>query len=80
MIFDWMFGTLYVPAKDEQYRWGLNEAERGDANPHRTLRDFYCEPFRYAKCLLTAGHDRIAPSAAGPVPPVSADNLERDLS
>lgn len=45
MIWDWMFGTLYLPAKDEDYRWGLDAAEMGERNPHRRLRDFYLEPF-----------------------------------
>lgn len=52
MIWDWMFGTLYLPTKDEQYRWGLNEEELGDANPHQRLRDFYFEPFRHAWKLV----------------------------
>lgn len=47
-IWDWMFGTLYLPEKDEEYRWGLNDEEYGPQNPHLTLRDFYLEPFRYA--------------------------------
>ncbi|MDO6415255.1 sterol desaturase family protein [Sphingomonas sp. BIUV-7] len=45
-IFDWLFGTLYVPAKGETWRWGLNDAELGDHNPHNTLREFYLEPLR----------------------------------
>lgn len=48
MIWDWMFGTLYLPARDEVYRWGLNDEELGERNPHRRLRDFYLEPFAHA--------------------------------
>lgn len=44
-LWDWMFGTLYLPTKGETWRWGLNETEYGPANPHRTLRGFYLEPF-----------------------------------
>jgi sterol desaturase/sphingolipid hydroxylase (fatty acid hydroxylase superfamily) len=47
-IWDWMFGTLYIPAKDEKYRWGLNDEEYGANNPHLNLRAFYLEPFQYA--------------------------------
>lgn len=44
-LWDWMFGTLYLPKKDEKWRWGVNEEEFGSANPHNTLRGFYGEPF-----------------------------------
>jgi len=43
-LFDWMFGTLYIPARDETWRWGLNDDELGVANPHQTLKAFYIEP------------------------------------
>ena len=43
-LFDWMFGTLYIPAKGETWRWGLNEDELGEANPHNTLKGFFVEP------------------------------------
>lgn len=45
-LFDWLFGTLYVPAKGETWRWGLNESELGDANPHNSLTEFFVEPIR----------------------------------
>ena len=50
VIFDWMFGTLYVPRAqaDKQYRWGLNDQERGTNNPHLSLLQYYIEPFRHA--------------------------------
>jgi sterol desaturase/sphingolipid hydroxylase (fatty acid hydroxylase superfamily) len=84
-IFDWMFGTLYIPEKDEAYRWGLNEAERGDANPHRTLRDFYCEPFRYARRLLRGERAGLAQPAASPTGDTAARpdlpaTLEKSIS
>jgi sterol desaturase/sphingolipid hydroxylase (fatty acid hydroxylase superfamily) len=43
-LFDWMFGTLYVPKKGETWRWGLNDAELGENNPHNNLRGFFVEP------------------------------------
>jgi sterol desaturase/sphingolipid hydroxylase (fatty acid hydroxylase superfamily) len=55
VIWDWIFGTIYVPEKDEQYRWGLNEEEYGDNNPHLTVRDFYLEPFAYARRVIAGG-------------------------
>ncbi len=44
-LWDWMFGTLYLPQKGETWRWGCNEEEYGPANPHKTLRGFYIDPF-----------------------------------
>jgi len=44
-LWDWMFGTLYLPQKGENWRWGCNEEEYGPANPHKTLRGFYFDPF-----------------------------------
>lgn len=52
-VFDWIFGTLYLPQGREQYRWGLNDEELGANNPHKRLRDFYFEPASHAWRLLT---------------------------
>jgi sterol desaturase/sphingolipid hydroxylase (fatty acid hydroxylase superfamily) len=52
-LFDWLFGTLYRPQPGESYRWGLNDGELGENNPHLRLRDFYFEPARHAWRLLT---------------------------
>ena len=43
-LYDWMFGTLYVPKGPEEFHLGKNLEETGDRNPHRTLKDFYLEP------------------------------------
>lgn len=52
IIWDWIFGTIYIPADDEGYRWGLNDEEFGENNPHLTVSAFYLEPFRYARAVL----------------------------
>jgi len=52
-VFDWLFGTIYVPQGRETYRWGLNDRELGENNPHVRLRDFYFEPASHAWRLLT---------------------------
>jgi sterol desaturase/sphingolipid hydroxylase (fatty acid hydroxylase superfamily) len=52
MIFDWMFGTLYVPTKDETYRFGLGDGEMGENNPHLRIRDFYLEPIRNGSGII----------------------------
>lgn len=61
-IWDWMFGTLYLPEKGEQYRWGLNDEEYGPSNPHLTLREYYLEPFRHARSVLRKRRHAIPPS------------------
>lgn len=44
MLWDWIFGTLYLPKDRETFAPGLNAAERGEGNPHGRLRDYYLEP------------------------------------
>jgi sterol desaturase/sphingolipid hydroxylase (fatty acid hydroxylase superfamily) len=51
-VFDWLFGTIYIPARDEHPILGLNEAEFGDANPHKTVMDGLAEPFVYFRNQL----------------------------
>jgi sterol desaturase/sphingolipid hydroxylase (fatty acid hydroxylase superfamily) len=64
-IFDWLFGTLYLPVKGEALRFGLNDKEFGELNPHRTFRDFYLEPLVNAVQTLRNGPDSAA-SRRGP--------------
>jgi sterol desaturase/sphingolipid hydroxylase (fatty acid hydroxylase superfamily) len=47
-VFDWIFGTLYIPKKDETWRLGLNDEELEGKNPHIRIQDFLFEPYRYA--------------------------------
>ena len=43
-LWDWLFGTLYLPDPDEALRLGLNDHEIGEANPHNTVRGYMIEP------------------------------------
>ena len=43
-VWDWLFGTLYLPDPSEVLRLGLNDDEIGDANPHNTVRGYMVEP------------------------------------
>ncbi|MFO1203618.1 MAG: sterol desaturase family protein [Tabrizicola sp.] len=46
-IWDWMFGTLYVPQGHEELTFGLADARGARlAQPHGGLRRFLIEPFR----------------------------------
>jgi sterol desaturase/sphingolipid hydroxylase (fatty acid hydroxylase superfamily) len=58
MIFDWLFGTIYVPKTPETYRWGLNDEELAANNPHNRLRDFYFEPFHHSWAILKSAATR----------------------
>ena len=51
-IYDWLFGTVYVPRSGETWRWGLNDEEIGERSPHRTLRAFFVDPLREFAAVL----------------------------
>ena len=69
MLFDWMFGTLYMPKRGETYnRWGISDEEIGERNPHKCLRDLYFEPLRYMWGVLTAPKGNL-PNSAGSLRP-----------
>ena len=57
-IFDWLFGTIYIPAPRETIRLGLSEQELGAQNPHKCIRDIYAEPIAYAWCVLRGAKSR----------------------
>lgn len=59
-LFDWMFGTLYIPEQSDEFRLGLNDTEIGEANPHKNVRDFYVEPLIYASQMLSKQRARPA--------------------
>jgi len=43
-LWDWMFGTLYLPQRNEKWRTGLNEHELGASNPHARVWNLFFEP------------------------------------
>jgi sterol desaturase/sphingolipid hydroxylase (fatty acid hydroxylase superfamily) len=70
-LFDWMFGTLYIPARGETWRWGLNDDELDAANPHQTLKKFYFEPLTTMANEIRSIRTRIS---------TRADNKRREKS
>jgi sterol desaturase/sphingolipid hydroxylase (fatty acid hydroxylase superfamily) len=44
-IWDYLFGTIYVPAKHERFRLGISDEESGIRNPHTGLLSLLLEPF-----------------------------------
>lgn len=71
-IWDWMFGTLYVPTRREHLLFGVADAN-GTALPqaHPTLKDAYLVPFREIAETARKGRPRSAPAA--PAAPVAQD-------
>jgi hypothetical protein len=43
-IWDWVFGTMYLPDPEEIYALGLNEHEIGENNPHNTFSGYIIGP------------------------------------
>jgi len=53
-IYDWIFGTLYIPKPGEVFRVGLSDHQLGATNPHLRLRDCYLDPLIYARDEIMA--------------------------
>ncbi len=43
-VWDWLFGTMYLPDPAEALRLGLNDHEIGEGNPHNAVRGYMIEP------------------------------------
>jgi sterol desaturase/sphingolipid hydroxylase (fatty acid hydroxylase superfamily) len=43
-LWDWLFGTLYIPAPGETWRLGLDPHLLGANSPYRRIADIYVEP------------------------------------
>ena len=48
-VWDWMFGTLYVPEQKEEFRFGLHHQEDEE---YQTVSALYFLPFKKARALL----------------------------
>ena len=64
-LWDWMFGTLYVPRRREHLAFGLGHKE---AARLRTVRGLYLQPFRDVGRLLRRG--RRSPSRSRRIPAI----------
>lgn len=51
-IFDWIFGTIYLPGSQEAIRLGLCEEELGENNPHKSVAAIYMEPLAYIEGMM----------------------------
>lgn len=56
-VWDWVFGTLYVPKGYEKLEFGIS---REEPNPFATVLDIYLKPFRMAWAELTKGQPGLA--------------------
>lgn len=59
-IWDWLFGTLYVPHRRERLAFGIG---RRDAKGMGTVRGLYLQPFRDAARMLGRGEKPLPGSA-----------------
>ena len=73
-IWDWMFGTLYVPEREEALVFGIGDGQGGTVTqPYPTLRDALIKPFRESAAALrpqrhAASADKATSLAAGREP------------
>lgn len=64
-MWDWLFGTLYVPEPGETWRLGLDTASLGADNPYQNAADIYCEPVSTAAAIaMRRAQGRVRPSIA----------------
>jgi sterol desaturase/sphingolipid hydroxylase (fatty acid hydroxylase superfamily) len=64
-MWDWLFGTLYVPKPGETWRLGLDAGSLGADNPYQSSADIFCEPVRTAAAMaMRGGQAKVRPSIA----------------
>lgn len=64
-LWDWLFGTLYVPEPGETWRLGLDAGSLGADNPYQRAADIYLEPVGTAAAMaMRRGQGRVRPSIA----------------
>jgi sterol desaturase/sphingolipid hydroxylase (fatty acid hydroxylase superfamily) len=65
-LWDWMFGTLYIPKQREELAFGLlDDTLTERVQPHPTLKEAYLEPIRAFAAELKPG---ARPAQPAPVP------------
>ncbi len=57
-LWDWMFGTLYIPEKGERIRFGLTDGEGRVIRPYPNLREAMVKPFAESVQVLRGEKDR----------------------
>jgi len=69
-IWDWMFGTLYVPETTEALAFGLSDINgRRIEQPHPNLTEALCKPFYESWAKFSEGPEIVPdPEALGPNP------------
>ncbi|MEZ5938209.1 MAG: sterol desaturase family protein [Hyphomonadaceae bacterium] len=63
-LWDWMFGTLYIPKERENLTFGISDVPGGaPVQPHATLKDAYLEPIRSFAQEVTRPRGNAEPAA-----------------
>ncbi len=53
-LWDYLFGTLYIPDSREEFPFGSDIGELGSNNPHRSVSRLYVQPVKAALQTLRA--------------------------
>jgi sterol desaturase/sphingolipid hydroxylase (fatty acid hydroxylase superfamily) len=62
-VWDWLFGTMYLPDPNETYDLGLNEHEIGERNPHNSFKGYLLDPMvEFARELAKLLGGALAPA------------------
>ena len=71
-IWDWMFGTLYIPEHEENLTFGIPGSDgRRVVQPYPTLRDVVVQPFRESFAVIrndVSGLRKTVPERSGKIP------------
>ena len=61
-LWDYLFGTLYVPERQEEFPFGISAEEIGANNPHKNIRAWMVEPLKSCIGMIIGVSWRRAPS------------------
>ncbi|MBX2811763.1 MAG: sterol desaturase family protein [Myxococcales bacterium] len=66
-LWDWIFGTIYIPRYEEQLRYGLIDLASGERiQPHLTLKAAYLEPVSTASKIVFSAVRKYAAGIENP--------------
>ncbi len=64
-LWDWMFGTLYIPKRDEAFVFGISDGQGGKVpQPYPTFRDALIKPFQESAAALRPGKHAVSADEA----------------
>jgi sterol desaturase/sphingolipid hydroxylase (fatty acid hydroxylase superfamily) len=76
-LWDYLFGTLYIPKSREEFPFGSDISELGSNNPHQSLAQLYVRPVKAALQTLRARAQRYRSPRHSDTLPLNVANEER---